>query len=199
MNVKKKQSREEILEKKRRAEKLRYERLKNDPVKNAELKGKERQKYIKLKERGDIKSIKDMTTTEQKAIRKNWRDKKKKHRDLIKRQTIIKNPSTPSSNNEEISTPQQRQNNRASAARKRSFNQRKLRNKLIQKQKKEIKHLKEQIKLYEKEIKLINCKHQTMSNSTVTTVTQSLEEDCDRRLYLGTKDSVKVCVKVFLL
>lgn len=41
VNVKKKQRREQRLEKKRQDEKLCYRRIKNDPVKYAELKEKE--------------------------------------------------------------------------------------------------------------------------------------------------------------
>lgn len=40
-------AREEILEKKRIAERLRYQRLKNDPQKREEKKEKERKKYQK--------------------------------------------------------------------------------------------------------------------------------------------------------
>ncbi|CAH0731052.1 unnamed protein product, partial [Brenthis ino] len=69
-NVKMKQTREERLEKKRQAEKLRYQRIKNDPVKNAELKEKERQQYKKKKEKGQVKSINDMTEREQRAVKK---------------------------------------------------------------------------------------------------------------------------------
>lgn len=79
-NVKKKQTREERLEKKRQAEKLRYQRIKNDPVKNAELKEKEKQQYKKKKEKGQVKSINDMTKREQRAVRKIWREKTKKQR-----------------------------------------------------------------------------------------------------------------------
>ncbi|KAF5279395.1 hypothetical protein FQA39_LY05505 [Lamprigera yunnana] len=86
-NVKKKQTREERLEKKGQAEKFRYQRIKNDPVKNAEL---------KEKEKGQIKSINDMTKREQRAVRKIWREKIKKHRDRVKLQSTRNYPVTPS-------------------------------------------------------------------------------------------------------
>ena len=52
-----KQTREEKLEKKRQAQKLRYQEIKNDPVKYAELKEKEKQKYQRKKKKGQSKSI----------------------------------------------------------------------------------------------------------------------------------------------
>lgn len=82
-NVKKKQTRQERL-KKRQAEKLLYQRIKNDPARNAELKEKERQQYKKKKGMGQIKSVKNMTEREKRAIRKIWREKTKKHRDRVK-------------------------------------------------------------------------------------------------------------------
>ncbi|KAL1516312.1 hypothetical protein ABEB36_000231 [Hypothenemus hampei] len=44
-------ARNEILERKRIAERLRYQRLKNDPRKQEELREKERQKYLKKKQK----------------------------------------------------------------------------------------------------------------------------------------------------
>ncbi|KAL3274298.1 hypothetical protein HHI36_015703 [Cryptolaemus montrouzieri] len=105
MKVKKKQTREERLEKKRQAEKLRYQRIKNDPVKNAQLKEKEKQQYKKKKEKGQIKTIKDMSEREQRAIRKIWREKTKKHRDRVKLQITRNNPITPPASDNEDQPP----------------------------------------------------------------------------------------------
>lgn len=49
-------TREEILEQKRTAERLRYQRLQNDPHKREEMKEKERRKYQKKKEKGTRKN-----------------------------------------------------------------------------------------------------------------------------------------------
>lgn len=55
MAPKKKQTKEEILEKKRIAEKIRYEKIKNDPQRLAAKKEKRKQKYKKLRESGKKK------------------------------------------------------------------------------------------------------------------------------------------------
>lgn len=54
-NKTQKLSREEILQKKREAEKARLSRIRNDPVKLAEYKEKERLRYLKKKKRGKEK------------------------------------------------------------------------------------------------------------------------------------------------
>lgn len=79
-NKKQKLSREEILQKKREAEKARLSRIRNDPVKLAEYKEKERLRYLKKKEKGQRKSIKDMTPREQRITRKNWKGYAKDYR-----------------------------------------------------------------------------------------------------------------------
>ncbi|CAH2014575.1 unnamed protein product [Acanthoscelides obtectus] len=71
--LKKKLTREERLEKKRKAERLHDQRIKNDPIKNAEL--KEKEKYHRKNEKGQVRSIKDLTNREQQAVRKIWREK----------------------------------------------------------------------------------------------------------------------------
>ncbi|CAL1278109.1 unnamed protein product [Larinioides sclopetarius] len=65
-------TRDEILQKKREQEKARLLKIKSDPVKLAEQQAKERLKYLKKKEKGLRKSIKDMTPREQRKTRKNW-------------------------------------------------------------------------------------------------------------------------------
>ena len=49
------------------------EKLKNDTMKYEEMKLKRRQNYKKLKEEGKIKSIKDLSSREQRKIRKEWK------------------------------------------------------------------------------------------------------------------------------
>lgn len=71
---KKKLSREELLQKKREAERLRYERRKNDPVKREQMREKEKLKYQKKKENGLRKLVKDMTPREHRAALKKWKE-----------------------------------------------------------------------------------------------------------------------------
>lgn len=79
-----------------------------------------------------------MTERGQRAIRKIWREKTRKQRTRVKLQSIKNLPvSPPGSDNEDL--PPVPQNNIALAAKWRSETQRKLRNKLIKKQKNEIK------------------------------------------------------------
>ncbi|XP_055836988.1 uncharacterized protein LOC129905538 isoform X2 [Episyrphus balteatus] len=68
-----KPTRKELLEKKRIAERLRYERLNKDPQKREELREKERQKYLKKKEKGLRKVVKDMTYREHKTVKRTWK------------------------------------------------------------------------------------------------------------------------------
>lgn len=70
---KKKLTKEDQLEKKRIAEKKRYETIKRDPEKAALRKEKERQKYLKKKEKGQRKVVADMTDREKRQARKKWR------------------------------------------------------------------------------------------------------------------------------
>lgn len=73
-------TREEILEQKRIAERLRYQRLKNDLQKREEMKEKERQKYKKKMEKGTRKLVKDMSRREHKAAKKTWKEHCSKYR-----------------------------------------------------------------------------------------------------------------------
>lgn len=80
----KKLSREEILERKREAERKRYERMKNDPEKRETLREKERLKYQKKKEKGIKKLVKDMTPREHREAKKKWKVYAAKHRNKTK-------------------------------------------------------------------------------------------------------------------
>ncbi|KAL3276308.1 hypothetical protein HHI36_024243 [Cryptolaemus montrouzieri] len=175
MKVKKKQTREERLEKKRQAEKLRYQRIKNDPVKNAQLKEKEKQQYKKKKEKGQIKSIKDMSEREQRAIRKIWREKTKKHRDRVKLQITRNNPITPPASDNEDQPPLP-ENNIALAAERRSEIQRKLRNKLIKKQQCEIKQLRQKVRDCQMKIRRMG-KQKMTPNSKVADLLQNTTKE----------------------
>lgn len=71
---KKKLSREEVLQKKREAERLRYQRRKNDPQRREEMREKEKLKYQKKKEKGLRKLVKDMTPREHRSALKTWKE-----------------------------------------------------------------------------------------------------------------------------
>ncbi|CAH0549496.1 unnamed protein product [Brassicogethes aeneus] len=59
----KKLTKEEMLEKKRTAERLRYEKIKNDPRKLAAAKEKRKEKYAKLREAGKKKLVSEISKT----------------------------------------------------------------------------------------------------------------------------------------
>ncbi|CAB3235371.1 unnamed protein product [Arctia plantaginis] len=66
-------SKEEIALKKSIAAKARLMKIKSDPVLLSQHKMLERLKYLKKKEKGQRKCIKDMTPREQRKIRKKWK------------------------------------------------------------------------------------------------------------------------------
>nr|CAI5851786.1 unnamed protein product [Callosobruchus analis] len=83
-----KQSREEILKKKREAERARWLRIKSDPTKLAEYKENERQKYLKKIEKGQRKTINQMTDREKRPTRRKWREYSSSYR---QKQAVAKN------------------------------------------------------------------------------------------------------------
>nr|CAI5826632.1 unnamed protein product [Callosobruchus analis] len=146
-----KQSREEILKKKREAERARLLRIKSDPIKLAEYKEKERQKYLKKIERGQRKTINQMTDREKRSTRRKWREYSSSYR---QKQAVAKNTENyihettpPLSDNEA-----HRENipplsdRRLHEAKRRSHKQRKLRNKQIKQKDAMISLLKKKIK-----------------------------------------------------
>lgn len=62
------------------------DRIKNDPFKYEEAKRKERERYYARKAAGKIKGIKDMTTREQRQVRRVWRNKFRKRYERKKRE-----------------------------------------------------------------------------------------------------------------
>ncbi|CAH2014946.1 unnamed protein product [Acanthoscelides obtectus] len=92
----KKLSREEILQKKREAERLRYQRKKNDPQMREEMRIKEKLKYERKKEKGLRKLAKDMTSREDRAALKKWREHCAAYRAKQKDATVALN--TPRAN-----------------------------------------------------------------------------------------------------
>ncbi|CAG9839219.1 unnamed protein product [Diabrotica balteata] len=92
----KKLTREERLQKKREAEKLRYQKIKNDPEKYELQKQKEKQKYLNKKEKGLIKTVDQMTPREQRKAQKIWRKKASERRQRLVLQNITNHSVTPS-------------------------------------------------------------------------------------------------------
>nr|CAH7752860.1 unnamed protein product [Callosobruchus chinensis] len=147
-----KQSREEILKKKREAERVRLLRIKNDPIKLAEHKEKERQKYLKKIEKGQRKNINQMTDREKRSTRRKWREYSSTYR---QKQAVAKNTedfihetTPPLSDNEanEENVPPHNEDRRVHEAKRRSDKQRKLRNKQIKQKDAKISLLKKKIK-----------------------------------------------------
>ncbi|CAB3235016.1 unnamed protein product [Arctia plantaginis] len=155
MPPRKKTTREERLERKRIAERLRYQRIKNDKDKYAQQKIKEREKYEKKKEKGVIKTVQQMTPREQRKLRKVWREKAKIRRRRLALQDISNAPETPPCSDSEDPPPPQNINRRAQAAQQKSIRARKARNLIIRKQEAEISQLKSAVQRYKKQIQRI--------------------------------------------
>ncbi|KAF5278151.1 hypothetical protein FQA39_LY05996 [Lamprigera yunnana] len=100
-HAKNKLTRKNILKKKREAEKARLPRIKSDPIKLAEYKEKQKLRYLRKKEKGQRKNVKEMTSREQRITRKNWKNYSSNYRrkkQLLKQTTnnfIRQNTPTP--------------------------------------------------------------------------------------------------------
>lgn len=96
---------EEEKKERRKEQKRRYIQKKRQKMSEAELeerRRKDRERYQKKKASGEIKTIKEQTSREQRRIRKGWRERAQKYRDRIrqlKRQErdIINNDTPPPS------------------------------------------------------------------------------------------------------
>lgn len=88
---KSKLTREEILKKKREAEKARLARIKSDQIKLAEYKEKQKLQYLRKKEKGQRKNVEDMTPREQRITRKKWKNYSSNYRP---RKQLLKQNST---------------------------------------------------------------------------------------------------------
>ncbi|KAL3278827.1 hypothetical protein HHI36_016347 [Cryptolaemus montrouzieri] len=116
-----------------------------------------------------------MSEREQRAIRKIWREKTKKHRDRVKLQITRNNPITPPASDNEDQPPLP-ENNIALAAKRRSEIQRKLRNKLIKKQQCEIKQLRQKVRDCQKKIRRMG-KQKMTPNSKVADLLQNTTKE----------------------
>lgn len=101
MGKSKAMSREEKLKRKRECEKRRREKIKEDADKQQKLKDLKHQIYLKAKESGRIKMVKDMTAREHRAQRNTWRYNQKSCRKkmLEKVKQMYESPSTSINNN----------------------------------------------------------------------------------------------------
>lgn len=197
----KKLSREEKLEKKRIAERLRYEKIKNDPVKLAAQKEKNRQKYLTRREKGQRKLISEMTDREKRQTRKKWKSYSKtyygKKTAMEKATKDFVRENTPSSLCDENVNPniQQQVGNvpnltpRVIVARKRALKQRKERNRKLQIKDKEIRNLKAKLQKYKKRYTRLkeDRKKQHIQDFSPRTKMMKLAEDVDTRVQVVKK------------
>lgn len=96
MPKKKKIPEAERLRLKRECERKRREKINNDPQAKILLQEKERFKYLKKKEKKQVKSVKEMTTRELRGKRKQWRENTKNYRQRKRAEERLV-PSTPPS------------------------------------------------------------------------------------------------------
>lgn len=66
--------------KKKEYDKKRREKLIRDPVTKNEMQMKERLKYLKKKQKGQVKSVSEMSRQELKAKRQKWKKNSEKYR-----------------------------------------------------------------------------------------------------------------------
>lgn len=81
-------TKEEARLKKKEYDRIRRERLKMNPQSCFILKEKERIKYVKKKEKGQVKPVSQMTKRNLKVKRKQWRKNSRNYR--LKKQALIK-------------------------------------------------------------------------------------------------------------
>nr|CAI5841458.1 unnamed protein product [Callosobruchus analis] len=188
--------REEILEKKRIAERLRYKKLKNDPIKLVDQKEKSRAKYLARREKGQRKLVSEMTDREKREARKRWRGYSKTHYDKIiameKNTEDFLRANTPSSLCDENVNPNLQQQvavaqiltPRAAVARERALRQRKRRNRELQHKDKTIRELKAKLHKYRKRYHRLKeeRKEQPPQELTPSTKMTKLAEDPDTRV-----------------
>lgn len=120
MAPRKKLTRDERLQKKREAERLRYQKIKNDPEKYELQKQKEKEKYLKKKEKGIIKTIDQMTPREQRKARKIWKKKARERRQRLTLQNVTNVSVMPSISDVTNQTPRSNSHGRVIAAKLKS-------------------------------------------------------------------------------
>ncbi|CAH1999970.1 unnamed protein product [Acanthoscelides obtectus] len=142
-------SKEEIAKKKSEQPKRRLETIKNDPVLLAAYKEKERLKYLKKKEKGQRKCVKDMTPREHRKARKNWvaysSDYRKKQKIRDNTDKYVDQNTPPSSEDEIIPEAPLLNNERGAEARRRSIVQWRKRNSMLKRKDLLIENLKKKL------------------------------------------------------
>ncbi|KAL0829678.1 hypothetical protein ABMA28_003184 [Loxostege sticticalis] len=105
MARRKKLSREELLEKKRLAEKARRDKIKLNPESHAEYKEKEKQRYQKRKEDIKLLQIQDLTPRQKRIQRRRWNINSKNFRDRkrlkVQLEKILANSTPPETDSDE--------------------------------------------------------------------------------------------------
>ncbi|XP_063827596.1 sex determination protein fruitless-like isoform X6 [Ostrinia nubilalis] len=91
MKRKRKQTKEERLEKKRIAAKLRYEKMKSDPQRLAAEKERNKLHYQKKRESGRRKLVSEMSAKEKRQARKKWKEYSERFRYKIQREKVNTN------------------------------------------------------------------------------------------------------------
>lgn len=172
MAPRKKLTREKILLKKREAERLRYQKIKNDPVKYELQKQKEKEKYIKKKEKGIIKTVEQMTLREHRKAKKIWKKKARERRQRLSLQNISNVPATPSTS--DVDNQISQSNSRKSIIAKVKSNRARRQRYLINKKKDEdIKKLKTKLARYKKRLQRLRKPQKLTPNSKVEQVMNS--------------------------
>lgn len=188
---KKKLSREEILQRKREAERKRYERIKNDPQKREALREKEHLKYLKKKERGTRKLVDNMTPREHREAKKKWREhcskyrNKKKIMENIARAFMRENtPETDVPNLSQMPTPG---GDVADKIRKRKNRNKALRYRINKKKDDEIRKLNKKLLKYKKRLTRLTKRTKPKPKDTPNTKLQKMADTPETRKELVKK------------
>ncbi|KAK9871756.1 hypothetical protein WA026_014211 [Henosepilachna vigintioctopunctata] len=189
MAPKRKATKEEILRKKREAERKRYEKIKNGPQKMEELREKERLKYLKKKEKGTRKLVESMTPREHRDVKKKWKEQCTKYRNKKKVLANITNSfiieNTPDSDvpmSCEMSTPRV-------AEIKNKNKEKMLRYKMKKKKDEEIKELQKRVLKYKKRLSRLKKSINPKPKDTPNTKLQKMADTAESR-----KDLVKIAL-----
>lgn len=172
MAPRKKLTREERLQKKREAERIRYQKIKNDPEKYELQKQKEKEKYFKKKEKGIIKTVNQMTPREQRKARKIWKKKARERRQRLALQNVTNVRVAPSiSDDDQI--PQRNFPTRVIAAKLKSDRARRQRYLINKKKDDTINKLKTKLACFKKRLQRLRKPDKLTPNSKVEQIMNS--------------------------
>lgn len=181
---KQKLSKDDILKKKREAEKARLARIKSNPIKLAEYKEKQRLQYLKKKEKGQRKNVKEMTPREQRMTRQKWKKYSSdyRHKKQLLKQTThnFMQQNTPPNTDDELGSVEIRpiinEDQRAKEAKKRSEKQRKYRNKELKRMQAVVSKLKTKLNSQRQKYKRVKKKLKKVVKSAEKTPKTRIEE-----------------------